>query len=105
MNPTAALNAYTAAAKLVGEAQKPAATPDVAQLDKGGFADMVKSAVANVQATGDAAEAKAADMATGKADIVDVVTAVAETELAIESMVTVRDRVITAYQEILNMPI
>ena len=34
-----------------------------------------------------------------------IVTAVAETELAVETLVTVRDRVISAYQDILNMPI
>ena len=51
------------------------------------------------------AEAKAADMAAGNTDIVDLVTAVAETELAVQSMVTVRDRVISAYQEIMRMPI
>ena len=44
-------------------------------------------------------------MATGKANIVDVVTAVAETEVAIETLVAVRDQVIQAYEEIMRMPI
>jgi flagellar hook-basal body complex protein FliE len=44
-------------------------------------------------------------MAEGKASIVDVVTAVAETEVAVETLVTVRDKVISAYKDILNMPI
>ena len=35
----------------------------------------------------------------------DVVTAVAETEVAIETLVSVRDRMITAYEEIMRMPI
>ena len=35
----------------------------------------------------------------------NVVTAVAETEVAMQTLVTVRDRVISAYQEIMNMPI
>jgi flagellar hook-basal body complex protein FliE len=34
-----------------------------------------------------------------------VVTAVAETEVAVEAMVAVRDRVINAYEEIMRMPI
>ena len=44
-------------------------------------------------------------MAAGKANIVDVVTAVAETEVAIEALVAVRDKVIQAYEEIMRMPI
>jgi flagellar hook-basal body complex protein FliE len=35
----------------------------------------------------------------------NVVTAVAETEVAVETMVAVRDRVISAYEEIMRMPI
>ena len=44
-------------------------------------------------------------MASGKANVIDVVTAVAETEVAVETMVAVRDRVISAYEEIMRMPI
>jgi flagellar hook-basal body complex protein FliE len=44
-------------------------------------------------------------MVNGKANIVDMVTALSETEIAIETMVTVRDRVISAYEEIMRMPI
>ena len=44
-------------------------------------------------------------MAAGKANIVDVVTAVAETDVAIDALVSVRDRVIHSYEEIMKMPI
>ena len=44
-------------------------------------------------------------MAAGKANIVDVVTAVAETEVAIDTLVSVRDKVVSAYEEIMRMPI
>jgi flagellar hook-basal body complex protein FliE len=37
--------------------------------------------------------------------MVDVVTSVAETEVAINAVVAVRDRVIAAYEEIMRMPI
>ena len=39
-------------------------------------------------------DAQAQAMAAGKANVVDVVTAVAETEVAVEAMVAVRDRMI-----------
>jgi flagellar hook-basal body complex protein FliE len=45
-------------------------------------------------------------MVTGqKSNLVDVVTAVAETETAITTLVSVRDKVIAAYQQIMQMPI
>jgi flagellar hook-basal body complex protein FliE len=43
--------------------------------------------------------------AQGKANIVDVVTAVSESEVAIDTLVSVRDKVISAYEEIMKMPI
>jgi flagellar hook-basal body complex protein FliE len=49
------------------------------------------------------AQARAA-MTTG-ADPHALVTALAQTELAVETAVTVRDRVVEAYQEILRMPV
>ncbi len=41
----------------------------------------------------------------GKADPHSVVEALAATELAVQTAVTVRDRVVEAYQEILRMPV
>lgn len=41
----------------------------------------------------------------GKADAHSVVQALAASELAIETAVTVRDKVVEAYQEILRMPV
>ncbi len=41
----------------------------------------------------------------GQADAVSMVEALAATELAMETAVTVRDRVVSAYQEILRMPV
>ena len=55
-------------------------------------------------------KAKAAELATasavaGEADLTDVVTAVSNAEMTLQTVVTVRDRVVAAYQEILRMPI
>lgn len=101
-NATAAANAYASAARLIGQStpQKTSALGEAS-----GFSDLVKAAVGDAAATGKAAEGKAAELASGKADVVDLVTAVAETELAVETLVTVRDRVISAYQNIMSMPI
>jgi flagellar hook-basal body complex protein FliE len=42
---------------------------------------------------------------TGEADPHALVQALIQTELAVETAVTVRDRVVEAYQEILRMPV
>jgi len=42
---------------------------------------------------------------TGKADSHSLVTALAQSELAVEAAVTVRDKVVEAYQEILRMQV
>ena len=40
-----------------------------------------------------------------KADVVDVVTAVANAELTLNTVMNIRDRVMSAYQEIIKTPI
>jgi flagellar hook-basal body complex protein FliE len=82
------------------------ATPGLAGAGGGGnFAEMVNDAVGSVSELGAVADTRTEAMVQGKADLVDVVTAVAESELALETLVSVRDRVISAYEEIMRMPI
>lgn len=69
------------------------------------FGAMITDAVSSVVEGGKVAEQSTVDMLQGKANLVDVVTAVAETEVAMETLVSVRDRVISAYEEIMRMPI
>ncbi len=52
-----------------------------------------------------AGEATATAGLTGRADAQAVVEALAATEIAVQTAVTVRDRVVEAYQEILRMPV
>ena len=50
-------------------------------------------------------EKVAQEAMVGKADPHALVEALANTQLAVETAVTVRDRVVEAYQEILRMPV
>ncbi len=50
-------------------------------------------------------EATAQKGLVGRADAHSVVTALAASELAIQTAVTMRDKVVEAYQEILRMPV
>lgn len=43
--------------------------------------------------------------AAGQADLTDVVTAMSQAEITLQTVVTLRDRVIKAYQDIMRMPI
>ena len=69
------------------------------------FGAMVKDAIGSVIESGKKSDGQSQAMAAGKANIVDVVTAVAETEVAIDTLVSVRDKVVQAYEEIMKMPI
>ena len=99
-----AAGAYAATQNLAGLAAARKPNP-IGQVPGGDFSSLLQGAVESVAQKGKAAEAQAMAVATGKADIVDVVTAVAESEAALETLVAVRDRVIAAYEDIMRMPI
>jgi|SRR5471032_2359046 flagellar hook-basal body complex protein FliE len=104
--PLAAASAYANIARL-------AADPSTAVAGLGGakggsdtsFTSVLKEAMGSIQETGRKSDSQALAMANGKSNMVDAVTAVAETEVAIDAVVAVRDKVIAAYEEIMKMPI
>lgn len=57
------------------------------------------------QAMMDQVDRTAVEAMTGKADMHLLVQRVAEAELALETVVAVRDKVVEAYQDILRMPV
>ena len=69
------------------------------------FADMLKNVAGEAVAAGHAAETASVAAAGGHGDLDRVVTAVAEAEMTLQTVVAVRERVIEAYKEILRMPI
>ena len=80
-------------------ATQPALTP---KGDAGGaLQDAAKSFAATLQES----EATAKAAMSGGADPHALVEALAQTELAVETAVTVRNKVVEAYQEILRMPV
>ena len=77
---------------------------DVAQ-GLGGFGDLVRAQLSDAVQTGQRAEGVMTQAAVGRADLVDVVTAVAAAETTLQTVVAIRDQVISAYQDIIRMPI
>ena len=102
--PASAAGAYASLARLTSGA---GALAKVGQEDSGGpdFGALVKQAMSSVVEAGHKADTQTQAAAAGKANVIDVVTAVAETEVAIDALVSVRDRVIRSYEDILKMPI
>jgi flagellar hook-basal body complex protein FliE len=50
-------------------------------------------------------EQAATSQVSGKANVVDVVNSVNAAEITLDTVVAVRDKVVAAYQSIMNMPI
>lgn len=68
-------------------------------------ASQLKTAAAQFAETFDRADQAVAAMAKGEGSAQAVVEAMAQAELALQAAVTIRDRVVEAYQEILRMPV
>jgi flagellar hook-basal body complex protein FliE len=71
----------------------------------GGFADLVADAAEKSIGTLRQSEQVGLQAAAGKADLTDVVTAVTNAEVTLQTVASLRDRMIQAYQDILRMPI
>ncbi len=99
MNPLAAARAYSA----IQGTEMPTAPVSGAQ--PSGFADMLTSVMGDMTQSSRAAETQMASAVQGQGSLIDVVTAVSSAEASLETVMAVRDQVISAYQEIMRMPI
>ena len=92
----------------VSPASSTPAAPARAPRARGGgpsFGAVLKDAIGSVLDAGKKSDAQTVAMASGKANVMDVVTAVAETDVAVSTLVSVRDRVIQSYEDIMKMSI
>ena len=71
----------------------------------GDFSQFLSQAMDNAVSTMKQGEQKAAGQVTGQTDMVGVVNAVNAAELTLDTVVAVRDKVLSAYQNIMQMPI
>lgn len=104
-DPTAVALLNDAASRLLTQASQPGAQLGTNAGRGNDFAQMLAQSVQGVVDTGRASDQMAIDMVNGKANVVDMVTAMSQTEFAIDSIVTIRDRVIQSYESIMSMPI
>ena len=71
----------------------------------GSFGSVLQNALNGAIDTGHSAENSAIQAIAGGGNLTDVVTALSHAELALQTATAVRDRVVSAYQDILKMPI
>ena len=81
--------------------------PPSAGAEDGGmdFGAILKNAMGDVMHASKAAETQITNQVQGKAELIDVATAISAAEASLETVMAVRDQVINAYQEIMRMPI
>jgi flagellar hook-basal body complex protein FliE len=100
ITPLAVAKAYAAV-----QNQAASAAPSMGVEQKGGFGDILKSAISDAMKASKTAETQMAAQVAGKAELIDVATAISAAEASLETVMAVRDQVISAYQEIMRMPI
>lgn len=93
------INAYNDAARGRTGGVEPKAGPSSE------FADLVKGAIEEAKNIGEKSERLSIAGITDSADITQVVTAVAEAEVTLQTVVAIRDKVLEAYKDIIRMPI
>src|SRR6478672_5149963 len=99
VTPLVAAKAYAAAA------QAPALGKGAGAIEGGqgaDFGEMLKGVLNDTVHATKTAETKIAAGAQGKAEMIDVVTAISSAEASLETVMAVRDQVIAAYQEIMR---
>jgi flagellar hook-basal body complex protein FliE len=106
-SPINAASAYANVARLMNDVGSSSLGNPLGAASSNGpsFSSVLKEAVGAVSEMGAKSDLQTRMAAAGKANMIDVVTAVSETEVAVDAVVAVRDKVIAAYEDILRMPI
>jgi len=98
VNVTGAINAY-ANANRIAQGSTPSAGPVTS------FGTLMQQAAGSVVDALNKSEKTSLDAVTGKADLAAVTEAITNAQVALQTVVAVRDRVIGAYQDVIKMTI
>jgi len=99
----AAARAYAAVQAQAQSLGQAAGAADAAQGP--GFGDMLKGVLNDTIASSRQAEQMMTAQVQGKANLVDVVTAISSAETNLQTVMAIRDQVIAAYQQVMQMQI
>lgn len=103
INSLSAANAYRNQLKM--QQEMPDATNGSNESPLGSFSNLLKGAAQQAMDAQYQSEGMQMQSLTGKVELSNLVTAVANAELSLQTVVAVRDRVINAYQDIIKMTI
>ncbi|MBV9508780.1 MAG: flagellar hook-basal body complex protein FliE [Caulobacteraceae bacterium] len=101
--PLIAAKAYAAAQAQAASLAQAGAAGQTA--DPHAFSEVLKNAMTDTMQSSRAAETAITNQVQGKGDLVDTVTAIASAQASLDTVMAVRDQVISAYQQIMQMPI
>ncbi len=97
-NPAAAANAYSTTTKTI----------EAPGMDDGkgeSFGDILKNSALQTIGTLRAGETASAKAVSGDASLPEVVQAITASEVTLQTVMAVRDKLVGAYQEIMRMPV
>ena len=86
-------------------AYRSATTPAAAGNPAEGFGGVLKRAIEGAVEAGRQADAASTGAMLGQVSVTDTVLAVSRAEMALQTAVAMRDRVVSAYQDVMRMPI
>jgi flagellar hook-basal body complex protein FliE len=69
------------------------------------FSDAMSDALSEAERAGYVADAQAIKAISGTGSLTEVVTALSHAELTLQTLTTIRDRVVQAFQDVMKMPI
>ncbi len=103
-SPSAAASAY---ARVQSSGGIGTGADEIAETGSGGngFGAMLGNALQSVVASGHAADSAAAAGISGHGNLTQVVMAVSQAQMALQTTTAIRDRVVSAYQDIMKMSI
>ena len=106
IDPMSAAKAYAAVQSAGGPASAGAAADlDGAAGGGGSFSSILQNAIQDAVQSSKNAETQMSAQVQGKAQLIDVATAISSAETNLQTVIAVRDQVISAYQEIMRMTI
>ena len=100
-----ALSAYADTAKRLQGAASMLETQGPSAAKGPSFAEILADTGKNSLNLGRSAEGLSAASLNGSAELADVVTAVTNAEVTLQTVLSIRDRVVSSLQEIMRMPI
>ena len=100
-----ATNAYKQASNIGGGISGGDMVSGAEQPSGPNFSELVSEGLNEARATGYQGEAISSKALANKTELTDLVSAMTNAELTLNTVVAVRDKIIGAYQDILRMPI